>query len=229
MRIEKKLIKDKERICEFCGSTKKVIYYPKLNKMICRRHYDHIRLYGNILDITKYDRYQYEIKKDDYGEYAEIILLNVKHEEVARTQVDIEDIDAIIKYKWRLVDWGYACGKVEKKSMFLQNFILNYDKTIDHIDKNPRNNRKYNLIKSNKSLNSLNCGLRSNNTSGVTGVTYKKNFDVWRSYINWEGERIELGYRKNKDDAIRLRLLKEKELLGNLAPQKHLFKQYGIE
>ena len=110
----------------------------------------------------------------------------------------------------------------------LQNYIMNTKEMIDHIDRDTLNNRKYNLMVSNKSLNSLNTGIRSNNTSGITGVSFIKRINAWRTYINWDGERLELGNRKFLDDAIKLRLTKEKELLGKLSPQEHLFEKYGI-
>jgi hypothetical protein len=88
--------------------------------------------------------------------------------------------------------------------------------------------RRNGFITDNKSLNSLNCDIRGNNSSGVTGISYVKKINSWRAYINWEGKRIELGYRKNIDNAIKLRLLKEYELLGELSPQKHLFEKYSI-
>ncbi len=44
-----------------------------------------------------------------------------------------------------------------------------------------------------------------NNTSGVVGVSYSNSQNNWRAYINVGGNRIELGRRKNKEDAIKLR------------------------
>lgn len=43
------------------------------------------------------------------------------------------------------------------------------------------------------------------------------------------GGRLFTGYYVTLDEAIIARLRKEKELFGEDAPQKHLFKEYGIE
>lgn len=66
------------------------------------------------------------------------------------------------------------------------------------------------------------------NTSGIVGVSYSNNQDNWRSFINIDGKRIELGRRKNKEDAIILRLEAEKKYFGDNAPQSYLFTKYKI-
>ena len=47
--------------------------------------------------------------------------------------------------------------------------------------------------------------LRADNTSGHTGVCYNKKRDSWLAYINFQGKRINLGYFKDKAEAIRVR------------------------
>ena len=225
--IKDKFISTKKtaRICCVCEKTEDVIYNPSDGKMYCRRHYSQLYDYGKIIEETVFDRNKYIIK----GNYAEVILKNVEHEEVARTLIDIEDLERVIKYKWALSSWNYAtCGSKNIEFFMLQNFILGKKGLIDHKNRNSLDNRKFNLNPSNKSLNALNCDLRINNKTGVTGVSYNKRVSAYRIYINWEGERLELGHKKKLNDAIIVRLKKEKELLGELAPQKQLFEQYNI-
>ena len=219
------------RVCEECGEDKStdVIFCAETGQMLCRKHYNHIRTYGSILERSIHDKNTYVLKEDEIGEFAEIILRNKEHNEIARTAIDIDDLDRTLEIVWGHNTWGYATGKRQDKFIMLQNFILNHVGLIDHIDRNTLNNRKYNIMPSNKSLNALNCDIRTNNTSGVTGVSFSKNVDLWRAYINWDGKRLELGSRKNMKDAIILRLSKENELLGILSPQKQLFEKYGIE
>lgn len=70
--------------------------------------------------------------------------------------------------------------------------------------------------------------LPTDNTSGIIGVSYSNNQCNWRAYINFNNKRIELGSRKNKTEAIKLRLNAELKYFGEDAPQRHLFEEYNI-
>ena len=100
---------------------------------------------------------------------------------------------------------------------------------MDHINQNPQDNRLSNLRLANKSENSINNPIHSNNTSGIIGVSWDKRQQSWRAYISYQKKRIELGRFENKEEAIKRRLEAEKKYFGEFAPQKHLYKQYGIE
>lgn len=67
------------------------------------------------------------------------------------------------------------------------------------------------------------------NKSGIIGVSYSNNQKNWRAFININKKRIELGRRKDKVEAIELRLNAELKYLGkDLSPQKDLFEMYSI-
>lgn len=106
---------------------------------------------------------------------------------------------------------------------------MNLKKIPDHINRDTLDNRKNNLRIADKSLNAINVGIRTSNTSGVTGVSWNKNANLWRVYINYQGKRIELGYRKNFKDAVILRLNAENKYYAGKQPQKDIFKKYGVE
>ena len=71
--------------------------------------------------------------------------------------------------------------------------------------------------------------INSNNKSGVIGVSKNKKRDKWISSIVISGKYNFLGYFNNKDDAIKSRLNAELKYFGNLAPQRYLFDEYGIQ
>ena len=100
---------------------------------------------------------------------------------------------------------------------------------VDHIDRNPLNNRRSNLRLANKSTNAMNCNTRVDNTSEIIGVSFRKDRDRWRSYITLNSKTRALGNFKNKDDAIKARLEAEVKYFGEFAPQKHLYEQFNIE
>lgn len=219
-------IAQKDRVCDICGSNHHVIYHE--GKYYCLRHYSQIKNLGGLKDKTIFDKNDYIIDND----IAYIILRDGKHEEVDRAIIDVEDLERVLVYKWGLGTWGYAETKINGKSILMQRMILNeFDsKNIpDHINRNTLDNRKSNLRIVDKSLNAINAGVRPNNTSGVTGVSWNKNANSWRAYINYQGKRIELGHRKNFEDAVVLRLNAENKYYVGMQPQKELFKKYGVE
>ena len=85
---------------------------------------------------------------------------------------------------------------------------------VDHINHNIQDNRKKNLRISNNHQSSYNRGIKSNNTSGVTGIQFYKKYNKWLAEISVKGKRINLGYFENKDDAIKVRKEAEEKYFG---------------
>lgn len=76
---------------------------------------------------------------------------------------------------------------------------------IDHKNGNAEDNRWENLRDTTQFENARNLNLAKNNTSGVTGVWYHKLSDGWYATIKVNYKKINLGYFKNKEDAIAAR------------------------
>ena len=179
--------KNKERVCSVCGSCDDVIYSRLYENMYCRRHYDQLYKFGSLMEITRFDKNKYDIKDDG----VHIYLRNKKHEVVAETIIDECDLERVIRHKWSLGSWGYASTIIDGNNVLLQRFILDeYDKKKipDHINRNTLDNRRENLRIVDKSMNAVNADIRSNNTSGVTGVSWSNNLSLWRAYINYKGK-----------------------------------------
>jgi len=85
---------------------------------------------------------------------------------------------------------------------------------LDHVDRNKANNRIGNLREATRSENVMNCGLRSNNTSGFRGVTWLKRRSRWVARIYVEGKREQIGYFKTAEEAGRAYEVKAKKLFG---------------
>jgi hypothetical protein len=81
---------------------------------------------------------------------------------------------------------------------------------IDHIDGNKKNNKWSNLRLVNRSENCRNKSKRSDNSSGVTGISLKKSSGKWQAYI-YHDRHIHLGYYDSLEDAILVRKRAEKE------------------
>ena len=79
---------------------------------------------------------------------------------------------------------------------------------------NKRDNRKANLREVTESQNQMNKGLRSNNTSGVTGVYWDKESSRWFAVITANKNVIFLGYFNSFDNAVRARKQAEEKYHG---------------
>jgi hypothetical protein len=76
---------------------------------------------------------------------------------------------------------------------------------LDHKDRNKLNNQISNLRQATNSLNSLNRGILKNNTSGHTGVYFRKRSGRWEAYGTLNGRRIGLGVYKSVEQAVEAR------------------------
>ena len=172
----------------------------------------------------KYNDYNYS---NDYG-------VGYCHNTGSEFYFDWEDFDKIKNFCWREAVQPDGYRKVvtdiskEQKNIPLHKLIVNYE-LCDHDNRNPFDNRKSNLRKATKNDNSRNKSLQHNNTSGISGVSFRKDCEKWRARIVVENKEIHLGTFKSKEEAVIARLQAEKEYFGEFAPQRHLFKKYGID
>ena len=191
------------KTCKVDGCNCEVTRYPK--QQLCNKHYTQIHKYGKILDRTSKDKNEIVL----YEDYAEIILYNKKQEEVARTLIDLDDVEKVKKYKWVFSHRYVVNGNT---GLRLHRFIMNApeDKVVDHINHNKLDNRKCNLRVCTQSQNTMNSSLRSDNTSGYTGVYWYKSRSKWLVRITVNGKCINLGYYDDLEEAVKVR--KEAEI-----------------
>lgn len=189
--------------CNVCGRRVK-----KLQKGMCYKHYRQLMKYGKVLDNnprTRKDPNEIVI----YDDFAEIILYDNECREIARTLIDLEDIDKIEKYKWYLTDDGYVYSN--NGPTRLHRLVMNCpdNMIIDHISGNKLDNRKSNLRICTVQQNDWNRKICKRNTSGTTGVSWNKQLKKWESQIciteNNDTKRIHLGYYEDINDAIQAR------------------------
>lgn len=84
-------------------------------------------------------------------------------------------------------------------------------KVVDHINRNPLDNRRMNLRVVTIQQNLRN-QKRPNNTSGQNGVSFNKLSNRWEAYITTDYKRRNLGLFDKLEDAIKARKTAEKEL-----------------
>jgi hypothetical protein len=76
---------------------------------------------------------------------------------------------------------------------------------VDHIDRNPQNNRIENLRASSFAENAWNCGVPKTNKSGEVGVHFSRSKQKWVAYMRVHGLRHHLGYFTDFKDAVAAR------------------------
>ena len=145
---------------------------------------------------------------------------------------DKEDYEKIKDYCWYENDKGYATSfyKTHESPILLHRLVMNIskDEIIDHKNRNRTDNRKNNLRIVTQHQNSFNKNKCSSNKTGITGVWWDKTKQRWVACIKYLGKNIRK-YFQNYDDAVRARLKAEIKYFGKeFAPQRHLFKQYGL-
>lgn len=229
-------LKNKEVFCEVCGISSKEVrvnHWSKYNKTLCVKHYDQLRNNGTILKRTNKDPNEIIL----YDNYAEIVCYYQQEKgkesiEKGRLIIDLDDVEKCKKYKWQITNYGYGKTTLKnKKHLSIHRYIMGYygELEVDHKNRNPSNNRKCNLRISENYNNAVNKGVRKKNTSRITGVCWNENRNKWISRISYRGKDYNLGRFDNKEEAIRIRLNAEVKYFGEYAPQKHLFKQYGVD
>jgi len=131
----------------------------------------------------------------------------VDDEEFARCMVGTKWYARVDKCKDGSVTSVYARRSIHTADgtptkQLLHRFILgiiNPKAKVDHEDHNGLNNQRYNLRLANDEENTRNQRMRSDNTSGVKGVSWFQS--KWRARITVDGKSKFLGNFSDKEDA----------------------------
>ena len=129
---------------------------------------------------------------------------------------DLEDYDKIKNYCWYKDKDGYIVNKTNDEMVRMHRLVLdaNDEQVVDHINHHKEDNRKCNIRLCTTKENNRNIGVRKNNTSGQTGITYDEKYDCWRVSITVDYKTIHVGSFASKEKAIDARLKAEKEYFG---------------
>lgn len=114
--------------------------------------------------------------------------------------VDPDIFPSINHRAWCVDSGGYLCANVHNEVVRLHDFVMSYvvaEKPegfyVDHINQDKLDNRKCNLRFVSPTESAKNLPLRSDNTSGYTGVSQAQN-GRYRAYIRVGGKQLNLGY-----------------------------------
>jgi hypothetical protein len=130
--------------------------------------------------------------------------------------VDDEVFEWLNQWKWSLSSSGHAyrrqyirlgVNKYTAKIIWMHRLINKTpdDLITDHLNQKKLDNRKSNLRNANKSLNSINRGMQSNNKSGFKGVYWDTWAQKWRAEIILNYKNFRLGRFSKIEDAVEAR------------------------
>jgi hypothetical protein len=104
---------------------------------------------------------------------------------------------------------GHLAGSVSKVSVYAHQavWVLHHGawpvRHINHIDGDPANNRPPNLRLATQSEVTRNMPIHKDNTSGVSGVHFRRDTEKWQARVVRDGVVVQLGCYAEKDDAAR--------------------------
>lgn len=113
---------------------------------------------------------------------------------------------------------GYLYNKSGAKVILMHRLLMNAPKgkVVDHINHCTNDNRKSQLRVCTYGENAMN-KVKSNSSSGKTGVYWYTREKRWSAEIGINGKRIRLGFFVDKDEAIKARKAAEQKYYGNYA------------
>lgn len=205
------------RTCFYCGDNYKVGRVNRQREYYCHKHYMQMKRYGEIKEKTVRDINEYTIHDD--GSFVEVFVRSRQSKIVGSFYMDKEGLEEVLKNPWFIGGNGYVTSarmRTGETRIYLHRMLLNASEedVVDHIDRNPLNNRRSNLRITTQSRNMMNSTISSDNTSGTKGISFDKKLEKWHAYISKDKKRIHLGYFYCLEDAIKARESAEKEHHG---------------
>ena len=182
------MFRDGKTYCDYCGA--EIVGRCQAHLHRVKKHYCSVehRVLSTMNKVQYIDNY---------------VALDVQYgKKIEKCLIDIEDYENKIKplgVKINMYQKGYCyfrfsgCGQNRKKiklHRFLMNVVDDDAVIIDHINRNPLDNRKSNLRIGNTVLNTYNKDYNSNSISKVKGVSWNKAMQKWIGQVQVNGVRI---------------------------------------
>ncbi|MEY8188620.1 hypothetical protein AB4X15_02955 [Peribacillus simplex] len=154
------------------------------------------------------------------GKDTAIIIHSKKYGRI-EALISTQDFETVNK----VVTW-WSCWRPDSKSfyvrgnlprvgrVYLHRLVMNVDNTktqVDHVNRNPLDNRRENLNIVTNVENSQNKKKYATNTSGHRGVTWNKALSKWTAQIVVNGVNKYLGVYVDIDDAVLARKAAEEK------------------
>ena len=144
--------------------------------------------------------------------------------------IDLDDLWRVKEHCWVKRYDGYIVSVINRKTVRLHRFVMNApdNMIVDHIHHDTTDNRKCELRLVTRSQNNMNRMIRSDSTSGITGVTLHKRTNKWVAQLCLNDKHIHLGYFDNKEDAVKARKQAEEEYFGEYSYNQSMLHREGV-
>lgn len=155
-----------------------------------------------------------KIRNNDYS-------IQIKTSKGQKIIIDPDDFEKCAKYSWCISKTGYAVANIRGKVTKMHRYILGIKDpniVIDHINRNPLDNRKENLRLCTPRENSRNTSVSKNNKTKCLGISIVKKTGKYRARIMVNGKEINLGRYDNIEDAKKVRKEAEMKYFKEFAP-----------
>lgn len=161
--------------------------------MFCIMHYARTLQKGSPYAWSINNPYPYTI----IGDTGYIMVKNPDGSHQAILIVDRDMTEKAASIKWSICSRGHA--RYQPKSIYLHHFVYGKKIMLDHINRNPRDNRINNLRETDAQLNHGNMRRESKNTSGYKGVV--RGGKKWTAQIRVNYQIMNLGTYEFKEEA----------------------------
>lgn len=137
---------------------------------------------------------------DTYDSYGNV---------VETYKISLEDVPKLEGKKWRTVYKNSKpylfTGNQKSERIYFHRLVLKTDKQVDHISGDTSDNRRSNLREATIQENMMNLKKKSNNTSGVRGVSFDKKRNNWKVDFTINKQRFYLKSLATFEEAVYLR------------------------
>lgn len=135
----------------------------------------------------------------------------------ALISIDLGDLPILSAHKWYVRNLGnsqYVTRNEGGRTLFLHREIMSPapELIVDHIDGSGLNNTRGNMrvLKHRQNL------WNRTRHEGSIGVSWSKRMNAWRSYIEVETGKLDLGFYQTEDEAMIVRDLVSMKLRGSI-------------
>jgi hypothetical protein len=207
-----------EKKCSICDA-------PLYARGYCISHWRQLKKHGHT--------YKHRLELNDYefdGDVCRIALTDQYGELKGYALIDSSDYDKCKDIRWNFAIYDgtpYIQAYIENTTVKLHQHIMNTKGTgqmVDHINRNPLDNRKENLRFCTRGQNLCNSIGHLNRASKYKGVTPRGDgSNKWRAYIAYNGKRINIGSFQSEANAAYFYNEAARKLHGEFARYNQLF------